>query len=216
MTEFTEAVNGAIVAHSDWAVLIFALIAFGESVALLGAIIPATPVLLMVGALLGAGKLDPLQIVPSAILGALLGYGLSYAVGRRLGRAALRHHWLRSHRRAVARTRLFFARYGSASLIIGRYVLGPFQSMLPLVAGAMGMGSTRFWLSNLVSSAIWVPLCLAPGYFATRGSSEIGLNPAWRDAALATLNLCSIGMVLICLFAVAFRAALRLVRTRSA
>lgn len=212
MTVFTETVNGLILAHSGWAALIFALIAFGESTALLGAIIPATPVLLTVGALLGAGKLDPWQIVPSAILGALLGYGFSYAIGRRLGRATLRHHWLRGHRRALARTRLFFARYGVASLLIGRYALGPFQSMLPLVAGAMGMGATRFWISNLISSAVWVPLCLSPGYFATRGSTEIGLDPAWRDAALATLNMLSIGMVLLCLLAVLFRVALRVVK----
>ena len=62
----------------------------------------------------------------------------------------------------MARARLFFYRYGFASVLIGRF-LGPIRSTIPTVAGVMGMAHGRFQLANVSSAILWMPLMLAPG-----------------------------------------------------
>ena len=73
----------------------------------------------------------------------------------------------------MARARLFFYRYGFASVLIGRF-LGPIRSTIPTVAGVMGMAHGRFQLANVSSAILWMPLMLAPGYVTARslGSAE--------------------------------------------
>jgi membrane protein DedA with SNARE-associated domain len=188
-----------------WAGLIFGLLAFAESTAFLGALVPATPVLLLVGGLLAAGELNPWHIVPAAIAGAFLGYGGSYAYGRSVGPRLGRLPRLRRHRRAIARSRLFFRRFGFSSLIFGRYVLGPFQSLLPFVAGASGMDAKRFWAVNTLSSCLWVPLCLAPGYFATRVVGSSALSADVQILANQLIFAISLGAASLAILTVAVR-----------
>ena len=85
----------------------------------------------------------------------------------------LRRWPLKQQRTAVARARLFFYRYGFASVLIGRF-LGPIRSTIPTVAGVMGMAHGRFQLANVSSAILWMPLMLAPGYVTARslGSAE--------------------------------------------
>ena len=122
----------------------FGLLALGESLVLLGIVIPATPILFLVGTLLGSGALDPFAILPWALVGAITGYWASWALGRRSGHTIYASPHFRPHRREIARTRLYFRRWGGPSLILGRYVLGPFQSMLPFVAGVAKMPRRQF------------------------------------------------------------------------
>jgi membrane protein DedA with SNARE-associated domain len=65
-------------------VVVFA-IAFCDSVIVLGAIVPALPLLIAVGVLIGLGELSGPYTVLCATLGALAGDGLSYWIGRRWG-----------------------------------------------------------------------------------------------------------------------------------
>ena len=80
---------------------------------------------------------------------------------------------LRRYRHAIARTRLFFRRYGFAAVFLGRF-LGPIRSTVPLVAGMMAMSQTRFQLANVASAVLWAPMMLAPGYLGARGAGEVG------------------------------------------
>jgi membrane protein DedA with SNARE-associated domain len=61
------------------------LLTFGESLAVIGVLIPATAVLLAVGGFMGANIVEPLPILFWAIGGAFLGDWASYAFGRRIG-----------------------------------------------------------------------------------------------------------------------------------
>ena len=158
-----------ILSYSAFAAPAFGLLAFGESLVILGILIPATPILFLVGTLLGAGQLDPLAILPWALVGAITGYWASWALGRRSGHAIYQSRRFRPHRRQIARTRLYFRRWGGPSLILGRYVLGPFQSLLPFVAGVAQMPARRFHFWNTVSGTIWIFAVLAPGYLVGRG-----------------------------------------------
>ncbi|AHV93119.1 hypothetical protein D560_3263 [Bordetella holmesii ATCC 51541] len=117
------------------------------------------------------------------VAGAVLGDAISYLIGRWLGPGVTRRWPLSTQRTAVARARLFFYRYGFASVFLGRF-LGPIRSTIPTVAGIMRMNHARFQIANILSAIVWLPAMLAPGYFAARGlaaarqSQQFGLIAA--------------------------------------
>ncbi len=193
--------------NSVWAAPAFGLLAFGESVALLGIVIPATPILFLMGTLIGSGRLDPLPVLGCAIPGAIGGYWLSWAVGSRIGHRLYHMRMLRPHRRGTARARLFFRHYGGPALIFGRYLLGPFQSMLPLVAGVSRMDPRRFHGWNVASGILWVFVCLAPGYLAAKGLWMAGMDPWLTKALVTALTAASVGLIVAAFGSLAWRLA---------
>ena len=194
----TAELEAFFLAHRWWAGPVFGLLAFGESLALVGAAIPATPILFLMGVLLGSGTLDPLVIMPWAMAGAIGGYWLSWVLGRVLGPRAFRSRWLADHRRAAARTRLYFRRWGGPSLVLGRYVLGPFQSLLPFVAGTAGMPARRFHAWNVLSGVLWVVVVLTPGFLTARGIALFGASPdGLQGLSIALLAVSGGAIVLV-------------------
>jgi len=180
MDAYFESIGQFIQTNQDWAGPILFLLTLGESLIIVGLFIPATALLLLTGGLVGAGTLSPWIIVPWGIAGAVVGDALSYLLGRWLGTGMLRRWPFSTQRTAVARARLFFHRYGFASVLIGRF-LGPIRSTIPTVAGIMGMHPVRFQIANVLSAVLWLPLMLAPGFLAARGvgamqgSQHVGL-----------------------------------------
>lgn len=152
-------------AHGAWAGPIVGLLCFGESLAIVGLFVPATAVMLAIGGLIGADTLDARPIFLWAVGGSILGDWVSYAFGSRIGPRVYRCWPLDRHRPAVARTRLFFRKYGFAAIFMGRF-LGPIRATVPLVAGVLAMPRRPFQIANVASACLWVPLMFAPGYLA--------------------------------------------------
>ena len=173
MDQYIDKIGMLIETNQAWAGPITFLLTLGESMVLLGLFIPATALMLLTGGLIGAGTLDPWGILAWGIAGAIVGDALSYGLGRWAGPGVLRRWPLKQQRTAVARARLFFYRYGFASVLIGRF-LGPIRSTIPTVAGVMGMAHGRFQMANVLSTILWLPLMLAPGYVTARslGAAE--------------------------------------------
>ncbi len=152
--------------NQSWAGFIVFLMAFGESLFVLGIFIPATVLLFATGTLIATGVLDAGPILFWGIAGAIVGDALSFWLGRWMGHKVLRHRHLNAYRRHVARARLFFYRYGFLAVLIARF-LGPLRCFIPTVAGVMGMPELRFQIANILSAILWLPALLAPGYLAS-------------------------------------------------
>lgn len=183
--------------HGAWAGPVLGLIAFGESLAIIGLFVPATALMLMIGGLIGSGLIDPLPVLLWSIAGSVLGDALSYGIGRWSGRRLYYRSPLRRHRAMVARARLFFRKYGFWSVLVGRF-LGPIRSTIPLVAGVMRMAQRPFQIANVVSALLWVPLMLAPGYLTARkidGLDHLS-GGQWTLAAGVIVLLCLVGPLL--------------------
>ena len=181
-----------IAAHKAWAGPLLGVLAFGESLAVVGLLIPATALMIAVGGMVGTGLIDPLPVFFWCVLGSVLGDWVSFAIGRRIGPSAHRHWPLNRHKPAVARARLFFWRHGFVSILLGRF-LGPVRATIPLVAGMMQMKQRSFQIANILSALLWVPALLTPGYLAAR---SIGPIEEFREAHLIGLALI-IGLVTI-------------------
>lgn len=143
-------------------VVVFA-IAFCDSVIVLGAIVPALPLLIAVGVLIGLGELSGPYTVLCATLGALAGDGLSYWIGRRWG-DRLRAVWpFSKYSQLLERGELMFRRNAFKSLLIARYV-GAIRPFVPAVAGMAKMPLDKYLHASLVAAVSWAVLFLLPGW----------------------------------------------------
>lgn len=172
MEDITNYIMDLVRAHGDWAFLILGLIAFGESLFLVGLFIPATPIFIAVGGLIAAAELDPVPLLVFTIIGAVAGDIVSYVIGHKSGRRIIYSPVGKSHRKTVAKAKLFFRKYGMMSVFLGRF-LGPLRCTVPFVAGMTKMDQLRFQTANCISALLWAPFALMPGWLAVTGFSFI-------------------------------------------
>ena len=196
MNDFIEQVKLFIETHHEWAGPVTALLTLGESLLVVGLFIPATALMVVMGTLIGSGMLDGWTIMIWGIAGAVVGDALSYWLGRWVGPGVMRRWPLNRQRRGVARARLFFYRYGFASVLLGRF-MGPIRSTIPTIAGEMGKGQTRFQIANVLSALAWMPLMLAPGYLTARNMSNADGEPQWLVGLLSAVVIFAVVGVLM-------------------
>jgi membrane protein DedA with SNARE-associated domain len=159
-------------AHQTLALPIVFVLAFGESLAFISLLLPATVILLGFGAVIGAGDLDfwPFWIV--AAFGAAAGDWLSFWLGARYGDRIGQMWPLSRYPTLLPRAHAFFERWGVLAVFFGRFT-GPLRASVPLVAGMAWMSPALFQLANVTSAAIWAAGVLAPGSWGMRWIEQI-------------------------------------------
>jgi undecaprenyl-diphosphatase len=145
--------------HAGWVIF---LVSMAESLAIVGVLVPGVVILLGAGSLIGTGVLDFWSSCAWAVAGAILGDGLSYALGHHFDYLTGRWRWFRLHPDHLRKGHEFFAKWGDLSVMLGRF-FGPLRAIVPLVAGLMDMPPRRFYAANILSALIWAPAYLAPG-----------------------------------------------------
>lgn len=172
MDSLLQAVGDFIARNHMWAGVMLGLVVFVESLAVVGAFVPATGLLVAAGGLIAAGVLDPVNVIVGCVIGAVIGDAISYWAGRRLGVRFLQRPMFKSHRRRIAWTRLYCRRYGVMSIFVGRF-FGPLRAFVPLTLGMLRMRQRAFQFGNVTSGIVWVLAMLAPGYLAAQGLAKM-------------------------------------------
>lgn len=173
MQPYIDQILAYIALHHDWAGPIIGLISFGESLLIVGLFVPATLILPLTGVLIANGTLEFTSICLWGIAGAILGDAVSFWIGHAYGPALLKSRILKKRRRALARARLLFYRYGFLAVFAGRF-MGAFRSLIPGMAGIMKMPQGRFQIANVLSGIVWFPWLLMPGYLGVKGADALG------------------------------------------
>jgi undecaprenyl-diphosphatase len=205
MSELLTQMVEWIGANPVWAGMAVFFIAFSESVAVFGLLVPGVIAMFSFGALIATGNLDFWPVFWWAVAGAVAGDGLSFWLGSHY-QDRLRELWPFSrHPGTLERGVDFFQRYGGKSVAIGRF-FGPVRAIIPLVAGMLGMSPWRFLIANLLSALIWAPAYLLPG-IVFGASLELASEVAFRLVLLLVLLL-----VLAWLLFVAARGVFRLIQ----
>ncbi len=176
-----------IALNPGFALLVVFLAAIIEAVAVLGILIPGTPILMATaGAAAMAGQ-PMLPFLALAILGAVIGDFVSFWFGRRYS-ARLRGLWPFSRRPDLLDSAIrFFSRHGSASVAFCRFI-PVLRSTVPLVAGMAGMRQRRFLLANVASAFVWAPVHIYPAQLAGLSLERLQVGD-WSDAALCAAVL---------------------------
>ncbi|MBN8874512.1 MAG: DedA family protein [Rhodospirillales bacterium] len=183
--------------NPSWALAIAFAAAIIEAVAVLGIIIPGTPILMAVaGAAAMAGQ-PMLPFLLLAIVGAVIGDFVSFWVGERYSRQ-LRLMWpFRTRPHLMLQADRFFQRYGTLSVALCRFI-PVLRSTVPLVAGMAGMQRQRFIVANILSAFVWAPVHVFPAQFAGLSLERLQ-DGDWQTATLwaaALAGCCAGGWVL--------------------
>jgi len=105
------------------------------------------------------GQINILTVVLAAAAGAIVGDGIGYIIGRRLGSPFLRRYGRYVHLdddRLLIGRYLFF-QYGSAVVFFGRFI-AVLRMFAALLAGANNMPAARFFFFNVTGGICWACL----------------------------------------------------------
>jgi len=162
-SSWIDATLAWISAHPVLAGAVIFLIAFCDAVIILGAIVPALPLLFAVGVFIGLGQISGPYAVACAAVGAFAGDGISYWIGRRWG-DRLRGVWPFSrYPQLLDRGETLFRRNAFKSILIARYV-GAVRPFVPAIAGMLKMPGSRYVQASGIASLSWAVLFLLPGW----------------------------------------------------
>jgi len=165
--QHTQAVIEFVRTNQVWAAPIVAGLAFGESLAFISLLLPATVILVGIGALIGMSGIDFWPIWIAAALGAALGDWVSFWLGLRFHATISRMWPLSRYPDLVPRGHSFVERWGIYAVFIGRF-FGPLRASVPLAAGILEMPWWPFQIANFTSAFLWAGLLLAPGIFGMK------------------------------------------------
>ncbi|UMY33502.1 LssY C-terminal domain-containing protein (plasmid) [Burkholderia contaminans] len=184
--------------HPNLVMAVVFAAACAESVAVIGTVVPAGIIMFVAGALIGAGALNGWLTLGVAALGAVIGDGLSYELGRRF-HSEVRSWWqARGHEGVWVRGEQFVQRHGGKSIVLARF-FAPVRAVVPLVVGAARMGRLSFYPTNIASALAWAPAHIAPGIV-------FGASAALAEAVSARLA------VMLILFVALLWLVVRIVR----
>ena len=160
--EFITSILLAVQQHPYIALIFVYLIAFSESLIVIGLIVPGAILMVLFGALIATGALDFWLTIALAALGAISGDSLSYWLGRRYKDTLLTTWPLSRHPDVVNRAEHFFIKHGVKSIIFSRFI-GPLRPIIPAIAGMSKMSVKHFLVANIISAILWAPIYLLPG-----------------------------------------------------
>jgi|SRR5579885_255454 membrane protein DedA with SNARE-associated domain len=196
MTDIVSPLLQWLYAHPELAGLATFLISAGESVAILGTIVPGSIMMTALGTLAGAGVIPLWGTIFWAIMGAIVGDGISYWMGHYF-KGRLNRIWpFRNYPGLLKSGEAFVTKYGAMSVFIGRFV-GPVRALVPLTAGMLGMKPLQFTIANVTSAIGWAPAYMLPGILL--GAASLELPPDIAIHVILVLLLISL-FIMMCLW----------------
>ena len=158
--------------HPQMGMLFAFIVAFLESLPIVGTIVPGSITMTAVGAMIGAGLIPGYLTLSIASLGAFIGDVVGFATGR-IFKDRLRDVWpFRKHPKIISLSEEFIGKHGGKSILIGRFV-GAVRSAVPMVAGLLHLSWIRFMLAALPTAILWAIVYSLPGIILGAFSMEI-------------------------------------------
>lgn len=145
--------------------MVIALVAFLESLALVGLLLPGTVMMASIGALIGSGQIDFYLAWAAGMVGCLLGDWISYFIGRAFKGPLHRWSFLKKHKAMLDRTEHALHQHSIFTVLLGRFV-GPTRPLVPMVAGMLDLPPYKFALPNIIGCLTWPPVYFFPGILA--------------------------------------------------
>ncbi len=143
---------------------IFAIV-FAESGLLIGFVFPGDTLLFAAGVLASAGHLNILLLLIGTFVAAVVGDGVGYWIGKKMGPAIFKREDSFFFRKEyVLKAQAFFEKHGKKTVILARFV--PIvRTFGPVMAGVGQMRYRTFFIYNVVGGALWAGSMTLLGYF---------------------------------------------------
>lgn len=133
------------------------LLAAITALSCLGLPLPASIVMMLMGAFAAAGDFNLLAVFATALAAAILGDQIGFAIGR-LGGATVIARLARNPARqqTLARAEARISAHGAVAVFLTRWLLAPLGPYVNLLAGATAFSWLRFTLSGVAGELFWV------------------------------------------------------------
>lgn len=144
---------------------VLALVVFCETGLVVAPFLPGDSLLFAAGAFASKGILSLPLVMGVLFVAAVLGDGVNYWIGRKLGARLMSRPNSRIFKpEYLEQTKGYFDRHGGKTIVIARFV--PIvRTFAPFVAGVGHMPYRRFLEYNVAGGAAWVALFSCLGYF---------------------------------------------------
>ena len=141
------------------------LIVFAETGLAVGFFLPGDSLLVVAGLFAATGKLNLAVLLSTLFVAAVLGDGVGYYTGSRLGpRLFKREKSLLFRPSHLLKAQAFYEKYGGKTIVIARFV-PIIRTFAPIVAGAAKMPYRNFVVYNVGGGFLWVFSMILTGYF---------------------------------------------------
>lgn len=181
----------------SWTYLVVGLLAFLETGAFVGLVVPGETAMLVGGAVAGLGQINLFLLIAIAWVMAFLGDTTSFWLGRKLGRGFILK---RGNRLGITRERYeqvedYFEKHGGKTVLIGRFI-GLVRALAPFIAGSSGMRYTAFAPYSVLGSGLQITLHVLAGYFFARSIDAAAEVVGIAALVVGTLIVVSVGSYL--------------------
>jgi len=185
-------------ALGSWTYPLVAVLAYLESAAFIGLLVPGELTVVLGGAIARDGHVSIIRLFLLVWFAAAAGDTTGYLLGRRLGIGFLLRHGPRFHitPAMIARVEGIFDMHGGKAIILGRFI-GVARAITPFLAGTSTLGFRRFLAFDIPGAGAWAAAFLAVGYLvATSADRAASLSHAIGLAigGAAAVGLAAVGI----------------------
>lgn len=159
-------------------VLVVAAIIFAESGLLIGFFLPGDSILFTAGFLIYAGILnfDIHLFVVLMFLAAVLGDGVGYLFGKRVGRRLFnRPNSLLFRQENIKKAEDFYEKHGGITVVIARFI-PVVRTFTPIVAGIGKMRYRTFLTYNILGALLWAVGITYAGFYIGKALHDAGVE----------------------------------------
>jgi membrane-associated protein len=157
--------NGFVQDYGGWVYALLFFVIFAETGLVVAPFLPGDSLLFVAGTVAGIGAMDVTLLTVLLILAAFGGDNTNYWIGRFFGKKLTERHNARLIKPAhVEKTRQFYQRHGSKTIIFARF-FPIIRTFAPFLAGIGQMNYPRYLLFSGMGSIAWVSFFVLTGYF---------------------------------------------------
>ncbi len=159
--------GSAIATYGGWIYGALFAVIFCETGLVVTPFLPGDSLLFAAGAFAASGALNLWVVWVLLFAAAVLGDGVNYRIGLKIGARILETGKLAGvpiKKEYIAKTQSYYDRYGAKTIVLARFM--PFlRTFAPFVAGVGRMRASVFSFYNVIGAAAWVSLFVFGGYF---------------------------------------------------
>jgi len=128
---------------------------------------PGESILIAASVYAGTGRLNIVAVGVIAVLAAVAGDNIGYAIGRSGGHALVLRYgkYVLITRERLDKAERFFGRYGGQIVVVARFIEG-LRQLNGIIAGIVEMPWPRFLVFNTIGAVLWVGVWSTAGYLA--------------------------------------------------
>ena len=154
-----------IAAYGAWIYVILFVIIFAETGLVVTPFLPGDSLLFIAGSLAAIGEMNVHLLALVLVVAAVLGNTCNYEIGRYFGaRFFVDEKSKLLNPRYLDRSHAFFERWGSAAVVLARFV--PFlRTYVPFVAGMAKMTRPKYIAYTVLGAVAWVGSLVYLGFF---------------------------------------------------